>query len=179
VGILLNTLALRNYPKGETTFMDFLEEVKSNTLNAFANQDYQFETLLSTLNIKPDPGRLPLFDTMFVWLNADLNRDMDRPGAGKGIKNLDFEPYKYKMEGSNFDIVTHVTELNNNIVIILAYCLELFKRQTIENFTTHFKEIANAVANDKHLKLKDIRIFLDIDSSESNILKEAESNFAF
>jgi len=35
--------------------MEFLEEVKTNTLNAFANQDYQFETLLSRLNIKPDP----------------------------------------------------------------------------------------------------------------------------
>jgi len=104
---------------------------------------------------------------------------MDRPGAGKGIKNLDFEPYPYKMQGSNYDMVAHVTQMNNNIVIILAYCVELFKRPTIEKFTAHFQEIAKTVANDKHLKLKDIRIFLDVDSSESSILKEAESNFAF
>ena len=45
--MFVNTIAMRNYPKGEKRkkFRKFLEEVKETSLEAYENQDYQFEEL--------------------------------------------------------------------------------------------------------------------------------------
>ncbi|MGD2085272.1 MAG: amino acid adenylation domain-containing protein [Candidatus Aminicenantes bacterium] len=179
VGVFLNTLAMRNYPKGEKTFSRFLEEVRSNTLKVFENQDFQFEELLSRLGIKPNPNRRPLFDTMLAWQNEPLNMNINEKNDVKGIKGLIFKSYKYKDEISQYDIIVHAAELSNNTYFVVKYFTTIFKRETIEKFTAHFREIANCVADNKHIKLKDIEISLEFDNSASDILKEAQSNFGF
>ncbi|HLP44714.1 MAG TPA: amino acid adenylation domain-containing protein, partial [Candidatus Kapabacteria bacterium] len=45
IGVFVNTLVLRMYPAGEKSFNEFLEEIKERTLEAFENQDYQYEDL--------------------------------------------------------------------------------------------------------------------------------------
>ncbi|MCP4215909.1 MAG: AMP-binding protein, partial [bacterium] len=87
VGMFVNTLALRNFPAMEKPFSignlkksaapsprgpqasrqdGFLEEVRKRTLEAFDNQDYQFEDIVETLELRRDLSRSPLFDTMFT-----------------------------------------------------------------------------------------------------------------
>jgi amino acid adenylation domain-containing protein len=66
IGMFVNTLALRSHPIGEKTFRQFLSEVKTQTLEAFENQDYQFEELVEQVEVKRDAGRNPLFDVMFL-----------------------------------------------------------------------------------------------------------------
>ncbi|MCU0286922.1 MAG: amino acid adenylation domain-containing protein, partial [Acidobacteria bacterium] len=61
IGMFANTIALRNYPAGEKTFVEFLDEVKENCLEAFENQDYPFEYLVEKLSVSRLPGRNPLF----------------------------------------------------------------------------------------------------------------------
>ncbi|MCP5107711.1 MAG: non-ribosomal peptide synthetase, partial [bacterium] len=46
IGMFVNTLAIRNYPGGEKSFIKFLRELKERTLTAFENQDYPFEDLV-------------------------------------------------------------------------------------------------------------------------------------
>ena len=45
IGILINTLAIRNYPAADKTGGEFLQEVKESAIKAYANQEYQFEML--------------------------------------------------------------------------------------------------------------------------------------
>ena len=54
VGMFVNTLSLRNFPTGDKTFKEFLSELKLRTLEAFENQDYQFEDLVDKLLINRD-----------------------------------------------------------------------------------------------------------------------------
>ncbi|MFP3632898.1 condensation domain-containing protein, partial [Burkholderia sp. SIMBA_045] len=65
--MFVNTLAMRNYPKQEIKFADYLKEIKENTLNAYDNQDYQFDELVEKLNLQRDISRNALFDTMFSF----------------------------------------------------------------------------------------------------------------
>ncbi|MCP5108355.1 MAG: hypothetical protein GY950_33520, partial [bacterium] len=67
IGMFVNTLALRNFPDGETSFTGFLQTVKENALNAFENQDYPFEELVEEIAVNRDVSRNPLFDVMFVF----------------------------------------------------------------------------------------------------------------
>ncbi|MGM1050753.1 MAG: condensation domain-containing protein, partial [Bacillota bacterium] len=65
IGMFVNTLVMRNYPKSGKTYKGFLDEVKENSLRAYENQDYQFEELVDKLNLRRDISRNPLFDVMF------------------------------------------------------------------------------------------------------------------
>ncbi len=177
IGIFVNTLAMRNYPRQEKTFWEFLSEVKSNTLNAFENQGYQFEDLVSKLGIKPNPGRNPLFDTMLAGHTIDVNVDMEGPVTQ--MKDLVFTPYGFENKVTQYDILVHAVDGDNRITFQIRFSTALFKPETIEKFFDYFKEIAAAVTDNKYIQLKDIKISLDFVDSSSDILAEAKSNFAF
>ncbi|MHB8063937.1 MAG: acyl carrier protein, partial [Ruminiclostridium sp.] len=65
IGSFVNTLALKNKPEGNKKYIDFLNEVKDNSIKAYENQSYQFETLIEDLNVRRDASRNPIFDVMF------------------------------------------------------------------------------------------------------------------
>ena len=66
IGMFASTLPLRNNPQGDLAFVDFLERVKNNFLDALDNQDYQYEDFVDELNLERNTARNPLFDTFFV-----------------------------------------------------------------------------------------------------------------
>ena len=70
---------MRNYPSGENTFDQFLQEVKENALGTYQNQDYQFEEIVAKLNLRRDLSRNPLFDTVFAVQNMNI-RAIRLPG---------------------------------------------------------------------------------------------------
>ena len=176
IGMFVNTLAIRNYPGAEKTFIEFLEEVKANALKAFDNQEYQFEDLVNKLGIKPGSNRNPLFDTMFAGAQG-VNITIDAEDSVKKIKDLIFRPYQFEENITQFDIITHVFESGEVISFRLRYCTKLFKPETIVNFSNYFKEIATSIAENKYIRLKDIKISHEFSSSLSRIFKEAESDF--
>ncbi len=155
IGMFVNTLAMRNYPRNEVTFSDFLGQVKQNTLQAFENQDYQFEKLVDALGIKPDPGRQSLFDTMFAVQNAALPRYTG--GAGQAT-DLQLTPYRFADKVTQFDIMFHAFENDGVISFRLLYCTRLFKEETILMLIRNFIEIIAAVVANSEIKLGDIGI---------------------
>ena len=70
IGMFVNTVAMRNNPRHESKFIDFLRKVKENAILAYKNQDYPFEILVEKLNIRRDMSRNPLFDTMLTLQNT-------------------------------------------------------------------------------------------------------------
>ncbi|MCP4148248.1 MAG: amino acid adenylation domain-containing protein, partial [bacterium] len=140
IGMFINTLAMRNKPAAAKSFEEFLTEVKQNSLEAFENQDYQFDHLLDHLNLKRDLGRNPLFDAMFILQNF-RNEELE-------IKNLTLKPYEFEDKVSKLDITLQVTEGENKLYAHLEYCVGLFKKETMERFFKHYINImADAVTN--------------------------------
>jgi non-ribosomal peptide synthetase component F len=180
-GMFVNTLALRNYPSGAKTFKEFLEEVKTNTLNAFENQDFQFEELVSTLGIRRDSSRNVLFDTMFAMITADM-RKVDRK-----IRDITIKPYKFQRKSTPFDIVLYASETgkaNNSLDFDWLYSTALYKRETIERWSKHFANIVREVTTSPGIKISKIQMFdpgeeeLLFQSSQGE-LEDQEVNFDF
>jgi hypothetical protein len=172
IGMFVNTLVLRNYPKGEKSFRQFLEEVKYNTLNAFENQDYQFESLIDKLGIKRHSGKNILFDAMFALANPGLGiPELKKTG-------LIIKPYKFENKTSPFDLVLYAFE-TDVIAFKLLYSTKLFKKETMERFTGYFKEIAAMVEENQEIQLKDIRISHGLMVQQLNAIQEEEGDFAF
>ncbi len=150
MGMFVNTLAMRNYPESSMTFKKFLAEVKASSLQAFENQDYQFEELIDKLNITRDLSRNPLFDVMFVMQNMD---------AGElQIEGLKFKPYEIDNKIAKFDITITATEFDKTIGLSLNYCTKLFKKQTIEDMSKHLINILNSISNNTNLRLSELEM---------------------
>ncbi|WP_150267090.1 non-ribosomal peptide synthetase [Paenibacillus tepidiphilus] len=148
IGMFVNTLALRCYPEGRKTFREFLQEVKNKALNAFENQDYQFDSLVKDLGIKPSPGRNALFDTMLAFQNAER--------SSMAMEGIQINPYPMKEKVTTFDIVLHVYE-GEALECKLTYSTQLFRRTTMEQFTQSFVRIAALVSEEPDICIEDIR----------------------
>jgi non-ribosomal peptide synthetase component F len=171
VGLFINALAMRNYPAGHKTFIQFLEEVKQNTVAAFQNQAYPYGQLLEKLNLKKDVARNPLFDVELVLQN------MERPRLeSKGLK---FSPYAYDAKVTQVDLGFYVMEADEIIDINLSYCTDLFKRETMERLAGYFKEVVTAVVENPGLKLGDIAISHRLERADYNQFEDDEDEFGF
>jgi len=162
MGFFINTLAMHHFPKGEKTFGEFLEEVKSNSLKAFENQDYQFDQLIDRLGIEQNPGRQKMFDTMFVMQNVDINLE-SRLGE---IKDVTFRPYEFQKQATQFDILLHGFESDTEISFRLDYCTKLFKEETMVRLMHHMENIAEEVTANPFLKISEIKVFSENEKAE-------------
>lgn len=150
IGMFVNTLSLRNYPTGQKTFLEFLQEVKENSLKAYKNQDYQLEMLVDKLSMQRDVTRNPLFDVMFVFQNTD-NYEI-------AVEGLKFVPYKFESKTASFDLTLEGHDQNNRLNFDLQFATKLFKKETIESLITHFKNILLKVTNHPEIQLSAIEM---------------------
>jgi amino acid adenylation domain-containing protein len=151
IGMFVNTLPLRNFPAGETTFTDYLRQVKENLLNALENQDYPFEALIDYLEIKRDMGRNPLFDYMFTY--RPDNKTTIR------ISNLLLTQIPLPHTVSKMDISMEVAENEEGqLSVVIEYATKLFTPQTIERFAGHFRQILDQIVLHPHILLRDIEL---------------------
>jgi amino acid adenylation domain-containing protein len=133
IGMLINALVFRNHPGGEKTFRQFLKEVKTNTVEAFDNQEYPFEELVENVNVHRDTGRNPLFDVMFALQN------MERPNVK--VPQLELTTYPYKNKTAKFDLNLEAYENGDIMYFVLEYCTALFKKTTIHRFIDNYLNI--------------------------------------
>ena len=150
MGMFVNTLALRNFPCGQKPFIQFLEEIKENTVKAFENQDYLYEDLVEQVAVKRDMGRNPLFDTMFVLQNFDAFK-IEIPG-------LKVQTIDYETRISKFDLTLTAVEKEENLLFIFEYCTKLFRQETIRRFIGYFTKIISNVIQSPGLRISEIEI---------------------
>lgn len=154
IGMFINTLAFRNFPHPDKTLERFLEEVKENTLQAFDNQDYQFEDLIGNIMVSRDPSRNPLFSAVIIVYNY---RDMKN--ANSNEEETSSRPsVTYNKKTTVNDIVLQCIEGGDNIFCTITFNSSLFKAETIERFIDYFKDIVHAVVENPTLPIGDIQI---------------------
>jgi amino acid adenylation domain-containing protein len=159
IGMLVNTLAVRNYASKEKTFSEFLKEVRENTLAAFENQDYLFEDLVEQLTenakLNRDTSRNPVFDTMFNLLNIqsqyEANLEIKSPG-------LSLKPYEHQKEASVSDLVFQGSEDQNGLFFTVEFRTHLFKPETIHRLFGYFRRIAAIAAASPDIRISEIEI---------------------
>ncbi|WP_432409140.1 amino acid adenylation domain-containing protein [Wukongibacter sp. M2B1] len=153
IGVFINTLAMRNFPTSIKTFTDFLSEVKKNSIEAFENQDYQFEELIDKLNLKRDAARNPLFDTILVIQNMN--------DYSSTVDGVSFEPYEFKNKISKFDFSLWGSENNGGFEFELEYCTKLFRKESILRMVNHFLNIIEQIVNTPEIAISDIELMTE------------------
>ncbi|WP_220028197.1 non-ribosomal peptide synthetase [Paenibacillus sp. S02] len=150
IGMFVNTLALRNYPASEKTFLSYLEEVKETTLGAYEHQNYPFEELVDKVQVSRDLSRNPLFDTMFSLQNLE-----DKEFELEGLK---LSPYPSEYGTAKFDLSVDVTEENGGLECSFEFATALYKESTIRRLSTHFGHLLAAIVSRPDAKIAELGI---------------------
>jgi hypothetical protein len=171
IGMFVGQLALRNQPRGDKTFREFLREVKENALQAYENQDYQFDVLVNRLGLHGNYSRHPLFDVVFAFQDWEIPESL--------IPGLKIKQYEYEEKTSKTDLRVESKVMNSIINMKITYATALFKRSTIERMADRFIDILNQVLENVDVKLADIRIAHKLAMAKSNILQKEKRDFGF
>ncbi|MCK4260422.1 MAG: amino acid adenylation domain-containing protein [Halanaerobiales bacterium] len=170
IGMFVNTLALRNKPTGDKSFIEFLQEVKENALNAYQSQDYQFDQLVWKLGIERDPGRNPLFDAMIVSRDKDIQQE---------FADLKISSYEFDYKIAHFDLLLEVSEIGKRVGLILEYATALFKRSTAEKMLERFVKILKQIVEEPEKKIRDITVYHELLEAKSGLVEDDEGDFGF
>ncbi|WP_340019605.1 amino acid adenylation domain-containing protein [Paenibacillus sp. FSL H3-0457] len=158
VGMFVNILAMRNQPSSEKTVAEFLQEVKENCLEAYENQEYQFESLIERLHIERDLSRNPLFDTMFILQNMNMEK--------MKMDGLVFSPYSLKTNASKYDIALQAYENEGEIICSIEYSTALFKQKTIERLAKHYCRVVDQLVAAPMQSLGSINFITDAEQRQ-------------
>ncbi|WP_291584148.1 amino acid adenylation domain-containing protein [Clostridium sp. UBA6640] len=150
LGVFVNTLAMRNYPCGNKTFESFLSEVRNNALEAYENQDFQFDMLIDKLNLSRDISRNPLFDVMFSFESKSSESIV--------LNDMAISEYDNNNKISKFDLSISAFEMDDALEFEFEYCTKLFRKESIERMTIHFSNILKQIIKNEEIKLKEIDI---------------------
>lgn len=176
IGMFVGQLAMRNYPSGGKTFKEFLGEVKTHALEAYENQEYQFDELTRRLGVQGNPSRNPLFDVVFAIFNKSIGEEED---GLAGIGDLTFRSYPYEDRTSKTDLRFGATEMSDKIKMILTYSPALFKRSTCKKMAQRFVDIVEQIADNNSVKLADIKLLHGFSSAVSSKHKDEQGDFGF
>uniref|UniRef100_UPI00286F07A8 non-ribosomal peptide synthetase n=1 Tax=Anaerosporobacter sp. TaxID=1872529 RepID=UPI00286F07A8 len=148
IGMFVNTVAIRNKVNSCDTFETVLREVEKKSLQAFDNQDYQFEELVQKLEITRDNSRNPIFDVLFGLQNGGT--EMIQMG------DIYLSPVKIKSDVSKFDVTLMVDSNPDQYILYWEYNSDLFLNTTIERMASHYVILLQNILRYSDEKIEDI-----------------------
>ena len=174
IGMFINTIPLRNYPLKDSSFEEFLEDVKQNTFEAIDNQLYQYDKLINKLQPEREGGKTLLIETVFTFLESARS-------VKQNNKSIDFKVTSYDSRNtiSKFNLILAGNYHNDGIKMWFNYSNDLFKKETIQDMIDRFLQILEMIISDRSVKLRDIEFdygFVEATTYQEDI---EETDFSF
>ncbi|MFE1408604.1 amino acid adenylation domain-containing protein, partial [Streptomyces sp. NPDC058770] len=146
VGFFVNTLVLRTRIDDARTFGEYLDDVRSTVLDAFAHQDVPFSRLIEELAPERDTSRTPLVQA-FVSLQNTPPGEFRLPG-------LQATEHAVPREAAQFELGLHFQETDGGgLAAVVEFSTDLFDRSTVERLCRHWLTLAEQLLADPRLRL--------------------------
>lgn len=144
----VNLLALRSTIDEQRPFIEHLKERRGQVLDAFDHQKYTFGTLVRTLNVPREPGRIPLCPVVF---NIDMN--MDDGVAFQGLTHRFISnPRRYE----NFELFLNATGSSERLVLEWSYNTDLFEAATVRSWMDELVRIIARIVQNPTATIADL-----------------------
>ena len=150
IGTFINMLVLRTDLSGDPTFIEVLDRVRNNALEAFAHQDLSFAQLVAELQPERDTSHSPLFQIMFNVINV--------PTPPLNLENLNVTYEEVDRGGAQFDLSCTVIDLLDTPRVNYSYNTDLFDADTVDRFIQHYIFLMESVVFQPELHISEIPI---------------------
>lgn len=133
-GLLLNTLAVRQYISPEQSVDAFLSASAQTWTNAFANKSIPFEQVVDS--VLPGQRDASLFQVMFVY---------NTESAQSGHDELTLTNIPVSNGNAKFDLTFFVKERGDELSLQIEYRLSCFSHKRIKQLSEHYQTLLNGV----------------------------------
>ncbi len=157
VGNFLNMLAIRGDLSGNPSFVEVLRRSREAVLDALANKDVPFETVVKNLKSHRDPGRNAVFQALIQVL----------PSVSTRIGELSVSRLEFETRFAQMDLSLHLYEEHDGGYFgQFQFCTDLFAREMIERMSLNFLELLRAIAGAPGQRILDIPIIAEAEKRQ-------------
>jgi hypothetical protein len=149
IGPFANVTVLRTDLSGNPTCRQVFRQVREVCLTAFNYQDVPFGDLVHKLQPRFDPARHPIFQILFVLLNAPSD-PVEAPG-------LTIEPIPVDTGTSCFEMNMNV-RMHKRFEIDLQYSSDLFEAATIRDFLQDYRAVLESLCANPEARIAELAI---------------------
>jgi amino acid adenylation domain-containing protein len=153
VGFFVNTLPLRVDLSGDPTFRELLAQIKTLTIDSYANQDVPVERLIESLSIERSLSHSPLFQTMVFYQNFP-EQQVNLPGLTLLPVRMD----NAHSGTSRADLSIFANEAGGGLLLLLEYASDLFDPAYVQNFARHLEQLMRSAVADPNRRLSELDI---------------------
>lgn len=150
VGMFVNTLAIRSQIAEASSVAEYLQYIKEKMVQAYENQDCQYEMLIEILGIEKDLARNPLFDVVINYINMGTEE--------LSLEGLALEPYSMKEIDSKFDITWTIQKKGNLYFADIEYNTALFVQESMESFGARLLHMVSLITQESNQKLNELTL---------------------
>ena len=149
IGCFVNHLVIRNQLKPNMGIVEYFNELKSATYDAFEHQQVPYECLQDIVAKQGNTSR-KLFNVYFNYLNY--------PVASPHLQGLEVEELNFEQQESKFDVTLYVKENDDHMAISFNYNGGKFKEERIEHLFQQYLSVLNQLINSSHSQLSEIHL---------------------
>ncbi|MFZ5975058.1 MAG: amino acid adenylation domain-containing protein, partial [Bacillota bacterium] len=149
-GMFVNTLPVRNNPKSDMTFIEFLQTVHENCLSAYKNSDYPFDLIIRDLGLERSLTRNPLFDTMLSYQTIGL--------PSLQLEHIKTALYPFDPGIAKMDLSLEVNDYEDFLQCEFEYNTALFKKSTVVQMARHFKNLLQTLTEEAQIPLRQVQV---------------------
>ncbi len=155
VGYLINPVAIRARIDPAGSFNDVLTRQAREVNEALRHDDVPFATVVDRLDLRRDPTRSPVFQTLFT-LQQVPGRDLEGlVGAAVGRSGLPFTAGAFEGQTiavdhhpAPFDLTMAIAPWDGQFLATLGYATDLFDRATVEPLAVGYRQLLEAIVED-------------------------------
>ncbi|MCP4146321.1 MAG: HAD-IIIC family phosphatase, partial [bacterium] len=161
IGMFVNYLPLKTVIDKNQPFTKYLENSKQAILQAYDNQDYPFEKIVEDLDLEPEMGRNPLFDTVFSYHNEQETRET------LAMEGVNFSSFELEVNASTVDFKVDVYwDPAADTHCYIQYDTNLFKKETMENVARKYQALLEMILEKPQQPIADIELFTPREQTE-------------
>ncbi len=168
IGLFVNTLPVKNTVRPEMSFLGLLDQVKTNTLEAFDHQDVPFDEITKNAIVHSrDPTRMPLVQTMLTLDDGTATSG----SQSSGLRLQGLEVHELELEASTtsmFDFSIGCTlEEGGDLFLDAEYNRDLFEASTVARMLSHFEQILREVLSDPSQRVATVPLMTRLSEMKS------------
>ena len=153
IGCFVNTLVLRTHLVGTPRFQEWLQQVRSVTLEAYAHQELPFEKLVEVLQPERDLSHNPLFQVMLILHNT--------PSPARVLPELRIDHISVDSKHSAFDMTLSMWENAQGLGGWIEYNTDLFDRVTVNRMLGHWQILLAGIVADPTQRLTELPLLTE------------------
>ena len=151
VGSFVNLLPLRLHIDPASSYAIFLQEVKTGVLDAFDNQEFQFDQMVALLDRKEEMESRPIVQVHFAFANF--------LEEGSGLDQAGFTPLHIRgHQTTQYEFKLEVTEKDNKLQVAFVYSDALYDASFISVLAEYYHNILRAVLRNASIDITGITL---------------------